>query len=230
MNILNKKQNFSLNSLNKGELSKKSTSLNCVSQNRYAENKFSEAGFTLLELFTALGIISALAAISINLYDDYQYKAFEAKVKASIHDLTLATQAQFINTETASTGGDIGANGYYNFTPNQLDIICLNFSNWATYAIDNPVGCKGIVEGYTPPGDVSVFLEMGYSNDLARRRTSWYGSYFTFVSKNANYMIAGWDRSRSLGGGILEYYVEIYSYNMKKGTARKVGEIGTAKI
>ena len=165
-------------------------------------------GFTILELITSVSIISVIAAISLNVYDDYQEKAFLAKAMAAAHDLQISVQAQMLRTES-SAGGSMGtiftSKGFWDYKPEEIENYCINFSNFSTFSINNPVGCVGILEGFVPPGDTSLIVNIGYSFDKVRGRTSWRNTDFIFISKAGNYMLEGYDRIRVLPSGGWEY-------------------------
>lgn len=190
-------------------------------------------GFTILELITSVSIISVIAAISLNIYDDYQERAFLAKAMAAAHDLQISVQAQMLRTET-SAGGSIGtiytSKGFWNYSPEEIWNDCANFTNWSTFSISNPAGCVGILEGFVLPADTAVSVNIGYNFDKVRGRTSWHRTDFAFISKGGRYHLYGSDRVRGLPSGGWEYYVDITFYNIKKGTSRKIGEWTTARL
>jgi prepilin-type N-terminal cleavage/methylation domain-containing protein len=64
-----------------------------------------QAGFTLVELLTVLGIIGVLAAIAVPQFSSRQGKAFDARLKQDARNAATAQEAYFTDNLTYFSGG-----------------------------------------------------------------------------------------------------------------------------
>jgi prepilin-type N-terminal cleavage/methylation domain-containing protein len=64
-----------------------------------------QAGFTLVELLTVLGIIGILAAIAVPQFSSRQGKAFDARIKQDARNVATAQEAYFTDNLTYASGG-----------------------------------------------------------------------------------------------------------------------------
>jgi len=64
-----------------------------------------QAGFTLVELLTVMGIIGVLAAIAVPQFSSRQGKAFDARIKQDARNAATAQEAYFTDNFTYYTGG-----------------------------------------------------------------------------------------------------------------------------
>lgn len=63
-----------------------------------------QAGFTLVELLTVMGIIGILAAIAVPQFSSRQGKAYDARVKADARNIATAQEAYFTDNLTYFSG------------------------------------------------------------------------------------------------------------------------------
>lgn len=71
-----------------------------VSSERICQRDPSQAGFSMIELLVAVGLVSILAAIAIPQYATYRNSAFSAEAKNDLRTVATAEEAYFVDNES----------------------------------------------------------------------------------------------------------------------------------